>query len=111
VTAERAEAAQPARKHDDLLILAGPAKCVEHPLNAIVVAIDQCIIEDDGSGFAPLGKHRAQYPFSWHGGALENAVQMANHASTPWAHSGLGAVFANRSRCADGALRPAGSEP
>jgi hypothetical protein len=47
VTAERSEAA--AGQHDNLLVLAGPAQRIEHPLNAVVAAIHQGVIEDDRS--------------------------------------------------------------
>src|SRR4051812_45954599 len=59
MASERSKGPEPAGEHDDLLMLAGPAQRVEHALDTIVVAIDQRIVQDDGSDLTALGQHRA----------------------------------------------------
>jgi hypothetical protein len=50
VTAEGAEAPKPARQDNDLLMLPCTAEGVEHSLNAVIVTINQRVVEDDGNG-------------------------------------------------------------
>jgi hypothetical protein len=56
--AERREGHKPAGEDDYLLVLAGPAERVEHQVDAVVVAIDESIIEDDRHITASLRKNR-----------------------------------------------------
>jgi hypothetical protein len=58
MTAKRLETAEPAGQHDDLLIGTRPAQGVEHPLNAVVVAVHQCVVENDRCRLTALGQHR-----------------------------------------------------
>lgn len=74
VSTEGTETAQPAGENDDLLMLASPANRVEHSLNAIVVTIDQRVVENDGNGVAPLGEHSAHRKTNKNGDLLLRAV-------------------------------------
>src|SRR5580704_8078247 len=47
VAAERRKGTQAAGEHDDLLVPPGPAERVEHQVDAVVVAIDERIVEND----------------------------------------------------------------
>jgi hypothetical protein len=47
MAAERGKGLKPAGQDDDLLVLASSAERVEHQVDAVVVAIDESIIEDD----------------------------------------------------------------
>src|SRR4051812_13459375 len=71
---QRAEAAQPAGEHDDLLVLAGAAQRVEHALNPVVIAVDESIVENDGDGPSSLGEHRAHSKTDENGNLLLRAV-------------------------------------
>jgi len=59
MAAERRKGPQAAGERHDLLVLAGPAECVEHQVDAVVVAIDDRIVEDDRHIAAPLCQQRA----------------------------------------------------
>jgi len=59
VPTERAEGAQAARQNDDLLMFAGAADGVEHPLDAVIIAIHKRVIEDDdGTAVRSCRGHR-----------------------------------------------------
>ena len=74
---KRAETAQPTREHDDLLILPGAAQCVEHALNAIVIAVNESVVEDDRDGLASLSQHRPHGETDEHRNLLLRAVGQA----------------------------------
>jgi len=76
-TAERPEAAEPAGQHIDLLVLACPAQCIEHSLDAFIVAVDERIIENDRGGCAAFHKHSAHGQANEHGNLLLRAVREA----------------------------------
>ena len=59
VTAKRREGSEPAGENDDLLVLAGAAERIEHALDAVIVTIDQGVVENDRDDASPLGQHGA----------------------------------------------------
>src|SRR6185437_9145353 len=74
---KRAEAAQPAREHDDLLILPCATRRVEHALNTIVIAVNEGVVEDDLDRPASLGEHRSHGETDEHSNFLLRAVGQA----------------------------------
>jgi hypothetical protein len=61
------------------LILAGPAQRIEHPLNTVVVAIDEGIVEDDRRGHSPFRPPT----LSWRGRTSASRLDTARRP-TPW---------------------------
>jgi hypothetical protein len=68
---------QPAGEHDDLLMLAGAAKGVEHALDAVVIAIDERVVEDDGHDLTALGEHGPHREAHEHRDLLLSAIGKA----------------------------------
>lgn len=55
MTAEWRKRAQPACQDDNLLMFPCAAESIEHPLDAVIIAVDQRVIQDDGNCLSSLG--------------------------------------------------------
>src|SRR5262245_11681236 len=75
MTTERCKTAQPAGEHDDLLVPARPVQRVEHELDAVVIAIDQSVVEDDRDDPSALGQHGTHGQSDEDGNLLLRAVR------------------------------------
>ena len=74
MAAERRKGTQAAGEHDDLLVLPGPAERVEHQVDAVVVAIDERVVEDDRHIAAALRQQRPHGETHKHGDLLLRAA-------------------------------------
>jgi hypothetical protein len=70
------------RSANDLLILAGPAQRIEHPLNTVVVAIDEGIVEDDRRGHSPFRPPT----LSWRGRTSASRLDRRGDGLRGWAY-------------------------
>src|SRR5271165_4105548 len=77
VSAKRSEGAKTAGQHNDLLMLASAAERIKHQLDAVVVAIDQGVIKDNGHDRALFCQHRAHCETHENGDLLLSTVGQA----------------------------------
>src|SRR5262245_49574625 len=74
MAAERSKGTQAAGEHDDLLVFPGPAERVEHQVDAVVVAVDERIVEDDRHIATALRQKRAHGETHQHSDLLLRAA-------------------------------------